>query len=303
MVAASYPFLDVLWSMVIFFAFMIWIWLLITVFADVFRRRDIGGGMKAIWIIFVILLPYLGVLIYLIAEHNGMADRSEAQMQQIKAQQDDYIKSVAEQLARRPDRAGEVAARQRRDQPGRVRRPQGEGARLELAVRSGAVAVAVPPQPRRNCDALVMAGTIVIGFDDSDGAERALDRAIAEAKSSGDTLVVVAVLEMLFDPEGPQNFGSLGEMPPMMPLVEPPELEPIFAKARARIDAARTSQPTTSGRSATRPTRSPRRHATATPGWSSSPPVTTASSAGCSAPTVAAEVERELGDGVVVVVD
>ena len=94
-VAASYPFLDVLWSMVIFFAFIIWIWLLITVFADVFRRRDIGGGMKAIWIIFVILVPYLGVLIYLIAEHNGMADRSEAQMQQIKAQQDDYIKSVA----------------------------------------------------------------------------------------------------------------------------------------------------------------------------------------------------------------
>ena len=75
MVAASYPFLDVLWSMVIFFAFVIWIWLLITVFADIFRRRDIGGGLKAIWIIFVIVLPYLGVLIYLIAEHNGMADR------------------------------------------------------------------------------------------------------------------------------------------------------------------------------------------------------------------------------------
>ena len=95
MVAASYPFLDVLWSMVIFFAFIIWIWLLITVFADVFRRRDIGGGMKAVWIIFVILLPYLGVLIYLIAEHNGMADRNEAQMKHYKEQQDDYIKSVA----------------------------------------------------------------------------------------------------------------------------------------------------------------------------------------------------------------
>ena len=95
MVAASYPFLDVLWSMVIFFAFIIWIWLLITVFADVFRRRDIGGGMKAVWIIFVILLPYLGVIIYLIAEHNGMADRNEAQMSKVKQQQDEYIKSVA----------------------------------------------------------------------------------------------------------------------------------------------------------------------------------------------------------------
>ncbi len=93
--ASDYPFLDVLWSMVIFFAFVIWIWLLITVFADVFRRRDIGGGMKAVWIVFVIVLPYLGVLIYLIAEHDGMADRSMEQMKAMKAQQDDYIKSVA----------------------------------------------------------------------------------------------------------------------------------------------------------------------------------------------------------------
>ncbi len=93
--ASDYPFLDVLWSMIIFFVFIIWIWLLITVFADVFRRRDIGGGMKAVWLIFVILLPYLGVFIYLIAEHDGMADRSMAQMQQAKAQQDEYIKSVA----------------------------------------------------------------------------------------------------------------------------------------------------------------------------------------------------------------
>jgi hypothetical protein len=93
--AADYPFLDVLWTMVIFFAFIIWIWLLITVFSDVFRRKDIGGGMKAVWIVFVILLPYLGVLIYLIAEHQGMADRNAAQMQQVKEQQDAYIKTVA----------------------------------------------------------------------------------------------------------------------------------------------------------------------------------------------------------------
>ena len=95
MVAASYPFLDVLWSMVIFFLFVIWIWILITVFADIFRRRDIGGGMKALWIIFVILLPYLGVFIYLIAEGHNMAERNAEQIQAVKAQQDDYIKSVA----------------------------------------------------------------------------------------------------------------------------------------------------------------------------------------------------------------
>ena len=95
MVAASYPFMDVLWSMVIFFLFVIWIWILITVFADIFRRRDIGGGMKAVWIIFVIILPYLGVFIYLIAEGHKMAERNAQQMQSARAQQDEYIKSVA----------------------------------------------------------------------------------------------------------------------------------------------------------------------------------------------------------------
>ncbi len=95
MVAASYPFMDVLWSMVIFFLFVIWIWILITVFADIFRRRDIGGGMKAVWIIFVIILPYLGVFIYLIAEGHKMAERNAEQMQSARAQQDEYIKSVA----------------------------------------------------------------------------------------------------------------------------------------------------------------------------------------------------------------
>jgi hypothetical protein len=92
---ATYTFLDVLWSMIIFFAFVIWIWLLITVFADIFRRKDCGGGTKALWIIFVIIAPYLGVLIYLIANHDGMADRSMKQMAAVQQQQDAYIKSVA----------------------------------------------------------------------------------------------------------------------------------------------------------------------------------------------------------------
>ena len=95
MLAADYPFLDILWTMFIFFLFIIWIWILITVFADIFRRKDIGGGMKAIWIIFVIVLPYLGVLVYLIANHDGMADRNIAQMQKQQQQTDAYIQSVA----------------------------------------------------------------------------------------------------------------------------------------------------------------------------------------------------------------
>ena len=82
-------------DMFIFFLFVIWFWILITVFVDIFRRKDVGGGSKALWIIFVIVLPYLGVLIYLIANHQGMADRNVAQMQQQKAATDDYIRSVS----------------------------------------------------------------------------------------------------------------------------------------------------------------------------------------------------------------
>jgi ABC-type multidrug transport system fused ATPase/permease subunit len=92
---ATWTFFLVLWAMIIFFAFVIWIWLLITVFVDIFRRKDCGGFTKALWIIFVIVFPYLGVLIYLIANHNGMAERGEKVVQSVQAQQDAYIKSVA----------------------------------------------------------------------------------------------------------------------------------------------------------------------------------------------------------------
>lgn len=95
MIAANYPFLDVMWTLIVFFAWVIWFWLLITVFADVFRRHDIGGGTKALWIVFVIILPFLGVLIYLIAESKGMAERNEKQVQAAQQQTDDYIRTVA----------------------------------------------------------------------------------------------------------------------------------------------------------------------------------------------------------------
>lgn len=95
LLAESYPFLSALWLMILFFAFIIWIWLLITVFADIFRRRDTSGGKKALWIIFIILAPYLGVLIYLIGQHDGMADRSMAQLKHAQEAQAEYIKSVA----------------------------------------------------------------------------------------------------------------------------------------------------------------------------------------------------------------
>jgi hypothetical protein len=95
-----------MWTMLVFFAWVIWFWLLITVFGDVFRRRDLSGWGKAAWIIFVIVLPYLGVLVYLIAQHDGMAERNVKQVQQSKEQMDDYVRSVsaasdpAEQIAK-----------------------------------------------------------------------------------------------------------------------------------------------------------------------------------------------------------
>ena len=94
-IAADYPFLDVLWTMLIFFAWIIWFWLLITVFADVFRRHDTSGFAKVLWIIFVIILPFLGVFIYLIVNHDGMTQRSMKEAQTQRAQMDDYVRSVA----------------------------------------------------------------------------------------------------------------------------------------------------------------------------------------------------------------
>jgi putative oligomerization/nucleic acid binding protein/phospholipase D-like protein len=93
--AADYPFLDVLWSMIIFFFWVIWIWIVITVLIDIFRRDDIGGGSKALWVIFVVILPWLGVLVYLIAQHDGMRQRSIQQAQEQKQQFDSYVREAA----------------------------------------------------------------------------------------------------------------------------------------------------------------------------------------------------------------
>jgi hypothetical protein len=97
LLATSYPFLEVFWTMLIFFAFVIWIWILITVLIDIFRRHDTSGFAKVLWIIFIIVLPYLGVFVYLIAEHKGMSERAIKQQQAVQQQMDDYVKSVATQ--------------------------------------------------------------------------------------------------------------------------------------------------------------------------------------------------------------
>jgi uncharacterized membrane protein YcjF (UPF0283 family) len=95
LVLANYNFASFLWDVLVIFAFVIWFWLLITVFSDLFSRHDIGGWGKAGWIVLVIILPYLGVFIYLIANSHGMGERAQARAQAQQAQMDDYVRSVA----------------------------------------------------------------------------------------------------------------------------------------------------------------------------------------------------------------
>jgi Phospholipase_D-nuclease N-terminal/Short C-terminal domain len=105
LIATSYPLLEVFWTMLIFFAFFIWIWVLFVVFTDLFRRHDASGWVKVAWIIFVVILPYLGVFVYLIAEHKGMTERSLKQQKAAQTQMDEYVKSVAG----KGDPAGQIA--------------------------------------------------------------------------------------------------------------------------------------------------------------------------------------------------
>jgi Phospholipase_D-nuclease N-terminal len=94
-IAADYPFLNILWTMILFFTWVIWIWMMVIILTDVFRRGDISGWGKAGWTIFLIVLPFIGALSYLITQHQGMADRQADAARGQKAQVDDYVRSVA----------------------------------------------------------------------------------------------------------------------------------------------------------------------------------------------------------------
>jgi hypothetical protein len=95
MIASSYPILDAFLTMLYFFLFIIWIWLLITVFIDIFRSRDMGGVAKALWVIFVIVLPFLGVFVYLLARGGEMHERAAAQAAQQQKAFDSYVRQAA----------------------------------------------------------------------------------------------------------------------------------------------------------------------------------------------------------------
>src|SRR5215470_8125696 len=100
MLASSYPFLDVFWTMMIFFLWILWFWLLFTVFADIFRRRDLSGWGKTAWIVFTILVPFLGVFVYFLSQGHGMSERNIERAQQQQQQLDSYIAQAARQTKR-----------------------------------------------------------------------------------------------------------------------------------------------------------------------------------------------------------
>jgi hypothetical protein len=93
-IATTYPFFGILWTTLIFFAWVIFIWIAITVLIDVFRRHDISGWGKAAWVVFVVIIPWIGVLAYLIVNHDGMAARRMKEAQTAQAQFDDYVRQT-----------------------------------------------------------------------------------------------------------------------------------------------------------------------------------------------------------------
>ena len=93
--AADYPLLDLFWTFVWFFGLMLYFWLLITVFADLFRRKDIGAGLKTLWVVFLIVLPLIGAFTYLITQGRHMAEREMERRATMQQQTDEYIRSVA----------------------------------------------------------------------------------------------------------------------------------------------------------------------------------------------------------------
>jgi hypothetical protein len=102
---ADYTFLDVMWSMFVFFLWVMWFVLLFTVWGDVFRRDDISGWGKTGWLIFTIVLPFLGVFVYLITQNEGMTERAAARARPRRARPDEHVPelprvSAAEEIER-----------------------------------------------------------------------------------------------------------------------------------------------------------------------------------------------------------
>ena len=131
MLASSYPLLDVFWTMLEFFAFVIWIWLLILVFTDIFRSHDLKGAAKAAWFIIVLILPLFGVLLYLIIRGHSMGERRAQDLADSQAQFDSYVRQTAGAKLDERRVGGPCEAQgSRHHQRGRLREGQGQDPRL-----------------------------------------------------------------------------------------------------------------------------------------------------------------------------
>ena len=128
--AADYPLLNIFWTMILFFFWIAWIWMLVRIVSDVFRRHDASGWVKAMWLFVLIFVPFFGVLAYMIVNGHGMAERHAAQAAEPLGIR--RLRAVGRRFQRRGrrDREGQGAARQRGDHAGRVRHVEGQGARL-----------------------------------------------------------------------------------------------------------------------------------------------------------------------------
>jgi Phospholipase_D-nuclease N-terminal/Short C-terminal domain len=107
MFAATYPLLDAFWIMLWFFIFVAWIWALIAIFTDIFRSRDMGGFAKALWFLFVLFIPLLGIFCYLVARGSGMHERTTDHLQQQQQAFDAYVEDRAKSA--QPSNADELA--------------------------------------------------------------------------------------------------------------------------------------------------------------------------------------------------
>jgi hypothetical protein len=106
----NYPLLNVMWSMFVFFSWILWIWLLISVYTDMFRRPDLGGGAKTVWVVVTLFLPFIGVFAYLITQGRGMGERREQQVAAQRAAVDDHIRTVAASSANSADELAKAQA-------------------------------------------------------------------------------------------------------------------------------------------------------------------------------------------------
>ena len=93
--ATDYPFLSIFWTMLIFFAWVVWIWMMVVILTDLFSRKDVSGWGKAAWCIFMIVLPFIGVLTYLIVQHDGLQSRSAERAEMANRQFDDRVRQAA----------------------------------------------------------------------------------------------------------------------------------------------------------------------------------------------------------------